>query len=73
MQWGYEHITESTKDGLFQYNDKARIAAAQAIETWLACGAGEDTSIGGRPFYARSAASQCIRDIATDVHAGGKS
>ena len=76
MQWGYEHIKESTScRTIFEYNDngKARLAAAQAIETWLACGAGEDTSIGGRPFYARSAASQCIHDIATDVHAGGKS
>ena len=51
MQWGYEHIKESTScRTIFEYNDngKARLAAAQAIETWLACGMGQVIDTGGK-------------------------
>ena len=70
MQWGYEHITESTScRTIFEYNDngKARLAAAQAIETWLACGMGQVIDTGGKPDYARKPAAGAYDGKALDV------
>ena len=70
MQWGYEHIKESTScRTIFEYNDngKARLAAAQAIETWLACGMGQVIDTGGKPDYVRKPAAGAYDGKALDV------
>ena len=70
MQWGYEHIKESTScRTIFEYNDngKARLAAAQAIETWLACGMGQVIDTGGKPDYAQKPAAGTYDGKALDA------